>query len=288
MRTRPPGGTWGAAVRTLIIGAGGQVGRALAEALPDATALPRSAFDVADPGPLDGWDVVINAAAWTDVDAAEAHRADAWRANAAGPAALARAAREHGFVLVHFSTEYVFDGAAARPYREDDPVAPLSVYGASKAAGDLAVQTVERRYLLRPTWVVGAGRNFVRTMVGLAERGVAPTVVDDQVGRPTFAVDLAAAVAHLLRSAAPFGDYHVTGGGEPASWAEVAREVFRLAGRTDLAVTGTSTAAYFADRPAAARRPLNSVLDTGKAVAAGVVMPDWRAGLAAHLARVGS
>ncbi len=274
-------------MRTLIIGAGGQVGRALTAALPDATAWDRTAFDlaaldVAPPGALDGWDVVINAAAWTDVDGAEVHRADAWRANAAGPAALARSAQAGGSVLVHFSSEYVFDGTSPRPYREDDPVAPLSVYGASKAAGDLAVQGVARRYLIRPTWVVGEGRNFVRTMLGLAARGIAPTVVDDQIGRLTFAADLAVAVVTLLREDAPFGDYHVTGGGPPASWADVAREVFRLAG-AELAVTGTSTAAYFADKPAAAPRPRNSVLDTGKAAAVGVGMPDWRERLAAHV-----
>jgi dTDP-4-dehydrorhamnose reductase len=270
-------------MKTLILGAGGQVGRALAAALPDATALRRSAFDIAAPSRMDGWDVVINAGAWTDVDGAETQRAAAWRANAAGPAALAEAAREHGFVLVHFSSEYVFDGESRRPYIEGDPVAPLSVYGATKAAGDLAVQGAPRRYLLRPTWVVGEGRNFVRTMLGLAGRGIAPTVVDDQTGRLTFAVDLAAAVVGLLRSSAPFGDYHVTGGGEPASWATVAREVYRLAGRADLAVTGTSSAAYFADKPAAARRPLNGVLDTGKAATAGVAMPDWRLGLATYV-----
>ena len=270
-------------MRTLILGASGQVGRALAAALPDATALPRAAFDIAEPGPLDGWDVVVNAGAWTDVDGAETHRAAAWRANATGPAALAAAARRHGFVLVHFSSEYVFDGAAPHPYRENDPVAPLSLYGAAKAAGDLAVQGVERRYLLRPTWVVGEGRNFVATMLGLAGRGISPSVVDDQIGRPTFAVDLANAVTHLVTTNAPFGDYNVTGGGEPASWADVARAVYRLAGRGDLTVTGTTTAAYFADKPAAARRPLNSMLDTAKAAAAGVSMPDWREGLAAYV-----
>jgi dTDP-4-dehydrorhamnose reductase len=273
-------------MKTLILGADGQVGMALAAALPDATALGRSAFDIAAPGPLDGWDVVINAAAWTDVDRAETQRAAAWRANAAGPAALAHAAREHGFVLVHFSSEYVFDGESPRPYVESDPVAPLSAYGAAKAAGDLAVQDVAHRYLVRPTWVVGERRNFVRTMLGLAGRGIAPTVVDDQIGRLTFAADLAAAVVDLLRSSAAFGDYHVTGGGEPASWADVAREVYRLAGRADLAVTATSTAAYFADKPAAARRPLNSVLATGKAAAAGVAMPDWRLGLATYVRAV--
>ena len=119
-------------------------------------------------------------------------------------------------------------------------------------------------------------------MLGLARRGIAPTVVDDQVGRLTFAPDLAGAVATLLRADAPFGDYHVTGGGPPASWADVAREVFRLAG-ADLPVTGTSTAAYFADKPTAAARPLNSVLDTTKAAAIGIAMPDWRERLASYV-----
>jgi dTDP-4-dehydrorhamnose 3,5-epimerase len=273
-------------VRVLVLGAGGQVGRALRAALPGATAVGRSEFDVAAPPPGFDWsahDVVVNAAAFTDVDGAETRPADAWRANAAGPAALARAARAHDLVLVHLSSEYVFDGTSPRPYREDDPVAPLSVYGASKAAGDLAVRGVERHYLLRPTWVVGDGRNFVRTMLGLARRGIAPTVVDDQVGRPTFAVDLAAAVVHLVASEAPHGTYNVTGGGAPASWADVAREVFALSGHAALTVTGTSTAEYFADKPHAARRPLNSVLDLGRAGAAGVPTPDWRQQLAGYL-----
>jgi len=271
-------------VRVLILGSGGQVGRALAAAFPQATALDRAACDIADPPPLSGWDVVVNAAAWTDVDRAETDRAGAWRANATGPAALAAAAAAAGAVLVHFSSEYVFDGRLERPYREDDPVAPLSTYGASKAAGDLAVAGWERHYLLRPTWVVGQGRNFVATMLGLAARGVSPAVVDDQVGRPTFAADLAAAVAHLAGSGAAFGTYHVTGGGEPASWHAVARAVFDLAGRADLAVIPTTTAAYLTGRPGAAPRPANGVLDTAKAAAAGVAMPDWRRRLAEHVA----
>lgn len=275
-------------MRALILGAGGQVGRALAAALPDATALTRAEFDIANPAELDwpSYDVVVNAGAFTDVDGAETPegRVAAWRANAAGPAALAAIARRHGITLVHLSSEYVFDGAADRPYMEDDDVAPLSAYGASKAAGDLAVRSVERHYLLRPTWVVGEGRNFVRTMLTLAARGISPTVVDDQIGRPTFATDLAAAVVTLVTRQAPHGSYHVTGGGEPASWAEVARETYRLAGHADLTVTGTTTAAYFADKPAAARRPLNSVLDTGRAEEAGVTLPDWRVSLAGYVA----
>lgn len=273
-------------MRVLILGAGGQVGRALAGALPDATALSRAEFDITDPPPLDGtYDVIVNAGAYTDVDGAESPdgRVAAWRANAAGPAALAQLARDAGATLVHLSSEYVFDGAAAEPYTEDSPIAPLSAYGASKAAGDLAVIGWERHYLVRPTWVVGDGRNFVRTMLGLAARGISPTVVADQIGRPTFAPDIAAAIVHLLTTEAPFGSYHVTGGGEPASWADVARETFALAGHHGLRVTDTSTADYFAGKPDAARRPLNCVLDLTRAEKAGVVLPDWRERLAEYV-----
>lgn len=277
-------------MKSLILGAGGQVGRALAVALPGSVALSRADFDIAGGGKEPDWagfDVVVNAAAHTDVDGAQTPdgRVATWRANALGPATLADRARRYGFTLVHFSTEYVFDGTKDGAYVEDDPVAPLSAYGAAKAAGDLAAQGVERHYLLRPTWVVGEGRNFVATMLGLAGRGIAPKVVADQIGRPTFAPDLAEAVAHLLHEGAEHGTYHVTGGGEPASWADVARAVFAAAGRDDLAVTDTTTAEYFAGKPDVAPRPLNSVLELGKAQAAGVATPDWRARLAEYLSR---
>lgn len=272
-------------MRTLVLGGNGQVGRALAAALPDATVLGHAELDVAAPPPDFAWsayDAVVNAAAYTNVDGAETDRAAAWRANATGPATLARLADEHGFTLVHCSTEYVFDGTATAPYPEDAPVAPLSVYGASKAAGDLAVATARNHLLVRPTWVVGAGRNFVATMAGLAAKGVEPTVVADQIGRPTFADDLAAAIVALLRAGAT-GTFNVTGSGEPASWAELARATFELVGRGGLTVTDTTTEAYFADKPHAAARPLNSVLDLRKSAAAGLPLPDWRDSLARYL-----
>lgn len=270
----------------LVLGAGGQVGRAVAAALPGCTAWGRAELDIAAPFSLDlsGFDAVVNAAAYTDVDGAETPdgRVAAWRANATGPAALARAAAAHGSTLVHLSSEYVFDGRADGPYAEGAPIAPLSVYGSAKAAGDLAVGGLERHYLVRPTWVVGDGRNFVRTMLGLAARGVDPAVVADQVGRPTFATDIAAAIVHLLQARAPHGTYHVTGGGEPASWADVARAVFAAAGHDPARVRDTSTAEYFAGRPDAAPRPSNSVLDCTKAAKCGVELPDWRDRLPAY------
>ncbi|MEN3270942.1 NAD(P)-dependent oxidoreductase [Pseudonocardia sp.] len=276
-------------MRALIIGAGGQVGRALAAALPQATALSRRGLDITEAAGADidwsSYDTLVNAAAFTDVDGAETTdgRVAAWQANAVGPASLAHVASEHNLTLVHLSTEYVFDGRADEPYHEDAPIAPLSAYGASKAAGDLAVGTVERHYLMRPTWVMGEGRNFVRTMLALAARGVEPTVVGDQIGRPTFAQDIAAAIVHLVSKGAPYGTYHVTGSGEPASWAEVARATYALSGHGDLAITETSTEAYFADKPQAARRPLNSVLDLSRAERAGVALPNWRDRLADYV-----
>jgi dTDP-4-dehydrorhamnose 3,5-epimerase len=276
-------------VRALVLGAGGQLGRALAAALPTARALTRAELDVTDPAALaavdwSAFDTVLNAAAYTKVDAAETPegRRQAWAANALAPAALARLATTHDLRLVHVSTEYVFDGTHPGPIPETAPVAPLSTYGASKAAGDAAVGTTPRHWIVRPTWVIGEGANFARTMRTLAQQGVSPTVVADQRGRPTLATDLAAGILQLL-GAEP-GTYHLTNGGEPASWADVARFVFEASGRSATDVTDTTTAAYAADRPGAARRPSNSVLDLTKAAKAGVTLPDWRESLGRYLA----
>ena len=277
-------------MRVLVLGAGGQVGRALVAALPEATALTHADLDIGDAATAElGWstyDVIINAAAYTDVDGAESDggRRAAWRANATGPAALAAIARRYGLVLVHLSSEYVFDGQQREPYAEDAPLAPLNAYGAAKAAGDIAVRSAERHYIVRPTWVVGEGRNFVRTMLALAAKGVSPTVVADQVGRPTFASEIASTIGTLVRTGAPFGTYHVTGGGPAASWAEVARATYELAGRGEIDVGETTTAAYFADKPAAARRPRNSVLALDKVRALGITSRPWQESLAEYVA----
>jgi dTDP-4-dehydrorhamnose reductase len=196
---------------------------------------------------------------------------------------LAEAAQRHGFTLVHVSSEYVFDGRHPGPIPEDLPPSPLSVYGRSKADGDRAAEGTDRHYLLRTTWLVGEGGNFVRTMASLAQRGVRPSVVDDQMGRPTFTTDLADAVAHLLATGAPFGTYNVTCAGEPASWAEVAAAVFEACGRAPGDVTPVSTAEYVADRPQAAARPRNSVLDLSKITATGFRPREWRSALIDYL-----
>jgi dTDP-4-dehydrorhamnose 3,5-epimerase len=277
-------------VTTVIVGANGQLGRALHREFPDAVALDRVALDVTDAAavrayPWDGVDVVLNAAAWTAVDAAEdpANLAAVRAANVDAVGNLAGAVRTSGATLVHISSEYVFDGKCVGPMPEDWPPNPLSVYGRSKADGDAQAAQVAKHYLVRTSWVVGDGGNFVRTMAGLADRGVSPTVVDDQIGRLTFTTDLAAGIAHLLRTGAPNGTYNLTNSGEPASWADVAAAVFTARGRSADDVRRTTTAAYFADKPQAAVRPLNSVLDLTKIVASGFLPRSWRTALAHHL-----
>jgi dTDP-4-dehydrorhamnose 3,5-epimerase len=279
---------------TVIVGANGQLGRALQRQFPEAVALDRSRLDVTDARAVRDYrwgdvDVVLNAAAWTAVDAAEdPANADAVRAvNVDAVGYLARAVRTSGATLVHISSEYVFDGRHEGPMPEDWPPNPLSVYGRSKADGDVQAGHVTKHYLVRTTWVVGDGGNFVRTMAGLADRGVSPTVVDDQVGRPTFTADLAAGIAHLLATRAPFGTYNLTNDGDPVSWADVAAAVFTERGRSADDVLRTTTEAYFADKPSAAVRPLNSVLDLSKLAAGGFRPRDWRAALVEYVAALG-
>ena len=280
--------------RILITGADGQVGRALRAQYGDVSHVEyatRADLDLSS-GDLRGarrwrdYGAVINAAAYTAVDLAETPegRADAWSANATAVASLARIATEFGITLVHISSDYVFDGASERPYREDDPIAPLGVYGQSKAAGDVAAGTAPRHYIVRTSWVIGEGRNFVATMESLAERGIDPSVVSDQTGRLTFTEDIARGIRHLLETGAPFGTYNLTGGGEVQTWAGIARDVYRLTGHDPERVTGVTTAEYFegADGPVAPR-PAASVLDLSKIEATGFAPADAAESLAAYL-----
>ncbi|MFK5633444.1 MULTISPECIES: sugar nucleotide-binding protein [unclassified Ornithinimicrobium] len=281
--------------RTLVLGSGGQLGRALLQMLPAATGVGRDELDLADPAAVAAYDfsgvgTVVNAAAYTAVDTAETQegRRAAWAANATGVAALARAAVDHGFTLVHYSSDYVFDGTE-QDYAEDAPLAPLSVYGQSKAAGDLAVSVVPQHYLIRTSWVVGGGKNFVRTMASLADRGASPTVVADQVGRLTFTADLARVTAHLLSTGPAFGTYNVTSDGDPASWADLARAVFVGRGRDAADVTDTTTQAWSAGTPGpVAPRPARSVLGLDKIKATGFRPTDETVALTAYLQDLGT
>ena len=273
-------------MRILLTGAGGQLGRALVPVLVqrghDVTALTRAALDVALLDRVEAAlhasrpDLVINAAAWTDVDGAEADPAGAFRANATGPENLARATTARGASLVHVSTDYVFDGRGDRPLREDDPVAPLSVYGKSKLAGEEAVRAYQpRHHLVRTAWLyANSGRNFPSAMLAIADRPQL-RVVDDQHGSPTFAPHLAEAMAALLGSEA-WGTWHLAGSGG-TTWYGFARALFAAAGVATPLVPVSAT-----EFPRPAPRPAYAVLATGRVPP--IVLPPWEKGVAAWAA----
>ena len=292
--------------RTLVTGCNGQLGRAV-RALAEERGLLGTfdfcdidTFDFSDPeayGQYD-WDLygtVINCGAYTAVDRAETPegRVACWKANATGPALLARTCAEHGITLVHVSSDYVFDGTREL-HDESEPLSPLSVYGQSKAAGDLAVAGCPRHYVVRSSWVIGDGRNFVRTMRALSDRAADPadglgrvTVVDDQLGRLTFTRDMAAAILHLLEARAPWGTYDCTGSGAVRSWADIARAVFDAANGNGEAVVPVSTAEYYAGAEGpVAPRPHFSALDLSRLEATGFHMPDWQEELEEYLGKI--
>ena len=292
--------------RTLVTGCNGQLGRAV-RALAEERGLLGAfdfcdidTFDMSDPeayGQYD-WDLygtVINCGAYTAVDRAETPegRVACWKANATGPALLARTCAEHGITLVHVSSDYVFDGTREL-HDESEPLSPLSVYGQSKAAGDLAVAGCPRHYVVRSSWVIGDGRNFVRTMRALSDRVADPadaldrvTVVDDQLGRLTFTRDMAAAILHLLEARAPWGTYDCTGSGAVRSWADIARAVFDAANGNGEAVVPVSTAEYYASAEGPiAPRPRFSALDLSRLESTGFRMPDWEEELGEYLGKL--
>jgi len=278
--------------RWLITGAGGMLGRDLVETIRgDVTALTRADLDITDPAAVReavaGHDVVVNAAAWTDVDGAEADEAAATRVNGDAVRVLAEACAHAGARLIQVSTDYVFAGDAAEPYRHDSPTAPINAYGRGKLVGEDAVRVLlpDTGYVVRTAWLYGAhGRNFVSTMLKLAQARETVEVVDDQRGQPTWTVALAEQIAALgeasLRNAAPAGVYHGTASGT-ATWFDLARAAYRLAGLDPERVRPTTSAKFVRPAP----RPAYSVLAHDRWEAAGIaVQPDWEKQLAEYLA----
>lgn len=272
-------------MRLLVTGAAGMLGSdvtAAAEAAGhDVTALARRDLDIADLRAVAAAvagarpDAIVNCAAWTDVDRAEAEEDAAMAVNGTGVGHLAAAAREHGAHLVHVSTDYVFDGSGTRPYVESDPVAPISAYGRSKLAGEAALD-LERAACVRAAWLFGAnGGNFAATMLRLSTERDELTVVDDQVGYPTYTGHLAPALVKLAEDRTR-GLLHAHGAADPCSWFDFARAIFEQAGREMTVHRGDS-----ADLPRPAPRPAYSVLGTERPEAPH--LPDWREGLAAYL-----
>nr|MDT0657574.1 dTDP-4-dehydrorhamnose reductase [Micromonospora sp. DSM 115978] len=291
--TGADGGRW------LVTGAGGMLGRDLVTVLDAGphrrvTATTRADLDLTDPAALRsavaGHDVVINAAAWTDVDRAETEEAAATAVNGTAVENLARACAEADATLLHVSTDYVFPGDATRPYPEDAPTDPINAYGRGKLVGERAVLRLlpESGYIVRTAWLYGAhGRNFVATMLRLAGERDHLDVVDDQRGQPTWSYALAQRLVELGDAAragrAPAGAYHGTAAGE-TTWYGLAREAFGLAGLDPERIRPTSSDRYV--RPA--RRPAYSVLGHRRWAAAGLPpMAHWREALTAALCPAG-
>lgn len=284
-------------MRALVVGAGGQLGTDLLGVLgPGARGLTRQDLDVTDGAAVrdalgdwavatrdvPGRRVVFNAAAWTNVDAAETEEEAAYAANAAAPAHLALAAESVGALLVHVSTDYVFPGDATQPYEVDAPTAPRSAYGRTKLAGELAVlAAAPSAYVVRTAWVYGAtGGNFVKTMARLERERETVSVVDDQRGSPTWSRDLAAGLVELATVAPAPGVYHCTNAGD-CTWFDFARAVFEELGADPARVTPCTTA----DFPRPAPRPAYSVLSDRAWRAAGLTpLRPWREALRAAFA----
>uniref|UniRef100_UPI002ACB0CDA SDR family oxidoreductase n=1 Tax=Paratractidigestivibacter sp. TaxID=2847316 RepID=UPI002ACB0CDA len=282
-------------------GCNGQLGRAV-RALAEETGrigtfdfCDIDTFDFSKPEEYSKYDwslygAVINCGAYTAVDAAETPegRVTCWAVNAAGPALLARTCAEHGVTLVHVSSDYVFDGTREL-HDESEPFSPVSVYGQSKAAGDLAVGGCPKHYILRSSWVIGDGKNFARTMCMLSDKVAAGdleqvTVVDDQLGRLTFTDQMAKAIFHVLDTKAPYGTYDMTGSGAVKSWADIAKACFGVANANAEKVVPVSTADYYASAEGPiAPRPHFSALDLSKLESTGFSPRDWEDELAEYL-----
>lgn len=275
-------------MKVLVTGAGGQLGRELIKATPAHVRiadLSSAQLDIANAESVAAViedirpDLIINAAAFTAVDRAEAEATLAEAVNAAGPANLANAARSCGARLIHLSTDYVFDGESSRPYRPDDVTAPLNVYGRTKLAGERAVlATVSNAAVLRTAWVYAAhGRNFVLTMLRLMKERGAVSVVADQIGAPTSAVSIADTIWRITRDASVRGVHHWTDGGV-ASWYDFAVAIAEEGAQRKLIPGGVDVNAITTEEfPTAARRPRMSILDCRSTIAAtGAPRLHWR------------
>lgn len=271
----------------LILGGNGQLGRDLVTVLADSqvTALDLPEVDITDADSVRGAlvdttpDVVVNAAAYTAVDAAESDETTATAVNGEAPGVIARVLRDFPTTrLVQVSTDYVFSGDASAPYDEDAPTGPKSAYGRSKLAGERVVLDVlpQRSYVIRTAWLYGQhGSNFVKTMLRLERERDTVSVVDDQVGQPTWSRDLAGQIRRMVAADVPPGIYHGTSTGQ-TTWYDFTREIFRLAGADPDRVLPTTTAAF----PRPAPRPAYSVLGHDQWAAVGVSpMRPWQEAL---------
>ena len=275
-------------MKVLVTGAGGMLGGdvvTVADAQGhEVVALDRDDLDITDPKRVERVitrerpGAVINCAAWTDVDGAEASEQDAELVNGEGAGFVADAAKQAGAKVLYVSTDYVFDGSKQGPYTESDEPNPLNAYGRTKLAGERATALITKRsFIVRSSWLFGpGGSNFVETMLRLGEGGGPVVVVHDQVGCPTYTGHLAVGLVRLIETES-YGVHHMAGGGS-CSWYEFANEIFRQSGVVTRVLASSTD---MMERPA--KRPANSVLGSGRE--APIRLPDWQRGLADYLVR---
>jgi len=272
------------AARIGIFGHSGQVGSALRDLIHAETLLPREIDPAVEA--IRYLNCVINAAAFTSVDLAEeaSSRDELLALNFKYVLRLAEASRASNALFVHYSSDYVFDGISAIPRLETELPSPLQMYGITKALGDFAAAANPKNYIIRTSWVYGAGRNFLRTMLSRALSGHVSRVVDDQFGRPTWSEDIALFTKFLIESRQPFGTYNFTSTGTLVSWYEIARLVYDIAGADRNLVVPISSAEYQIENPRSAVRPTHSSLDLQKVESMGYEIPSWKDSLERFLA----
>jgi dTDP-4-dehydrorhamnose 3,5-epimerase len=268
----------------LVSGSNGQLGSVFLKKLTNGLAIQRDLSDLPKLGFRPS--AIVNCAAYTAVDAAEKfeERSNVMNANFEIPLKLANYGLLNDVPVIHFSSDYVFNGEKSSPYSEIDPESPESVYGFSKHLGDVATRNNPRHYIIRTSWVYGESRNFVKIMAEKAGKLERVSVVDDQIGRPTYAPDIVEFALTLLRRNAPYGTYNFSGGGDPISWYELARFVYESVGAPQSLVEPVSTETYLSHNPHAAPRPKNSVLDLSKLSEFGIKAKDWQVSVLEYLA----
>ena len=273
----------------LITGANGQLGRALQDIYPKAKKTDAAELDITSVEALKNFDwagieIIINAAAYTNVDGAETPegQATAWAVNDRAVGNLAEIANQKDLTLVHISTDYVFDGTK-ETHTENEPIKPLGVYGKTKAAGDKRAAKAAKYYIVRSSWVIGDGANFARAILTAAKTRSELKVVADQFGRPTFTTELVRIIDFLLRTKAPYGTYNGSNGGDIVNWADFARAILQEAG-SQTKVTDTTATKYFAGK-LASQRPKYSSFDLSKLESVGHKPKDWHEDLKDYIAK---
>lgn len=274
----------------LITGANGQLGTELSKKYPNAVLTDSEKLNITDENAVNEFDwanikFIINCAAYTDVDEAETTegRKKAWLINSVGVKNLVRVCYENDITLIHISTDYVFDGIAEL-HDEEETLSPLGVYACSKASGDIIAGIAPKHYILRTSWIMGSGKNFVRSIYGLGQKSINPNVVSDQFGRPTFTDELVDIIDHILKHTPEYGIYNASNDGDVVSWSDIARQVYTDAGFSDLEVGDTTAEEYFAGK-VSSPRPINSALNLNKLKSTGYNPKDWRENLKEYISK---